>query len=85
MSKDQTVELPFGPPYKPEVTGFPMNMRMADGKQQPQQMRLQLSLVGSAGEICTNMTVDGGRPTKPKFTITDPKGETVQQGNFEYG
>jgi hypothetical protein len=27
----------------------------------------------------------GGRPAKPEFTITDPKGEVVQQGNFEYG
>jgi hypothetical protein len=85
VSKDQTVELPFGPPYKPEVTGFPMGMRMVDKKQRIEQMRLQLSLVGSAGEICTNMTVDGGRPAKPKFTITDPKGEIVEQGNFEYG
>ena len=29
--------------------------------------------------------VDGGRPAKPEFTITDPKGKVVQEGNFEYG
>ena len=44
-----------------------------------------MSLVGSAGEVCTNMMVDGGRPAKPEFTITDPKGKVVQQGSFEYG
>ncbi len=85
VSKGQTVELPFGPPYKPEVTAYPMGMQMVNQKQHIEQMRLQLSLIGSAGEICTNMTVYGVRPSKPKFTITDPKGEVVQQGNFEYG
>jgi len=29
--------------------------------------------------------VNGGRPEQPEFTITDPKGEVVQQGRFEYG
>jgi hypothetical protein len=29
--------------------------------------------------------VDAGRPAKPAFTITDPKGRVVQEGNFEYG
>ena len=40
---------------------------------------------GSTGEICSNMMVDGGRPTKPEFTITDSKGKEVQKGSFEYG
>lgn len=75
--KGQTAKLPFGPPYKPQVTA-PYNAG-------PGQMYLQMSLVGSAGEICSNMMARGGRPSKPEFTITDPKGKVVQQGSFEYG
>ena len=52
---------------------------------QHKQLSLDMSLVGSTGEICTNMMVNGGRPSKPEFTITDPKGKVVQQGSFEYG
>ena len=55
------------------------------GNEARSSCRLDMSLVGSAGEVCTNMMVDGGRPSKPEFTITDPKGKVVQQGNFEYG
>jgi hypothetical protein len=72
----QTVTLPFGPPFKPVVTAFPM-----DGK----TARLQLSLVGAAGEACNNLLVQGGRPPKPQFTIKTPKGDVVQSGSFEYG
>ena len=70
--------MPFGPPYKPVVKrlGF-------DGREEGRA--LALSLVGSAGEVCTNLMVDGGRPAKPEFTITDAEGKVVQQGNFEYG
>ena len=78
--KGETVELPFGPPYKPTVTAqFYM-----DGDKH-EMLSLGMSLVGSAGEICTDMTVDGGRPSKPTFTITDAKGKVVEQGSFEYG
>jgi hypothetical protein len=72
----QTVTLPFGPPFKPVVRAFPM-----DGK----TARLQLSLVGAAGEACNNLLVQGGRPPKPQFTIKTPKGDVVQSGSFEYG
>lgn len=78
--KGETVELPFGPPYKPVVTG-----NFFEGGTSGRQLSLGMTLVGSAGEICTNMTVDGTQPPKPKFTITDANGEVVQQGNFEYG
>jgi hypothetical protein len=78
--KGETVEFPFGPPYKPTVT----SQYFEDGDQH-KQLSLGMSLVGSTGEICSNMIVDGGRPTKPEFTITDPKGKVVQQGSFEYG
>jgi hypothetical protein len=75
--KGKTVELPFGPPYKPLVT----TQNYGD----PKQLNLQMSLVGIAGEICSNLYVNGAQPAKPKFTITDPKGEVVQTGSFEYG
>ena len=75
--KGETVELPFGPPYKPLVT--------AQNYGDPKQTHLEMSLVGSAGETCSNLMVKGGRPGKPEFTITDPKGEVVQKDSFEYG
>jgi hypothetical protein len=73
----QTVPLPFGPPYKPVVEAAP----------QPggEVASLGMSLVGSAGEICTDLMVDGGRPKAPDFTITTTDGKEVQRGNFEYG
>jgi hypothetical protein len=44
-----------------------------------------MSLVGIGGEVCSNLIVDGGRPGKPAFTITDPDGKVVERGTFEYG
>ncbi len=79
----ETVEMPFGPPYKPVVTSYQTN-QVVGGKPKP-VTQLSMSLVGSAGEQCTNMTVKGSRPSKPEFTITDPDGKVVQTGNFEYG
>ena len=76
----ETVELPFGPPYKPVVTAD----YFSDGNQR-QQLSLAMSLIGSADEICTNLVVNGGRPAKPEFSISDPKGKVVAQGSFEYG
>ena len=78
--KGETVVLPFGPPYKPVVTADSFE----DGEKH-EVLSLGLTLVGSAGEICDDMTVKGGRPSKPKFTITDAKGKVVEQGSFEYG
>jgi hypothetical protein len=81
VRKGETVEMPFGPPYKPTVTtasyGTPAG--------QPQQTYLEMTLIGVGGEAVTNMTVKGSRPGKPEFTITDPQGKVVQQGSFEYG
>jgi len=75
--KGQTVVLPFGPPYKPRVT--------ASDYGDPKQFELEMSLVGSAGELCSDLNVQDGRPGKPEFTITDTDGKVVQQGSFEYG
>ena len=79
VKKGKTVALPFGAPFKPTVT-LPPYYRVGQ-----EQLYLEMSLVGSAGEICTNLMVGGGRPPRPDFTITDPKGKVVQQGSFEYG
>jgi hypothetical protein len=84
--KGETVEFPFGPPYSPTVKASPMyappTNASSGGKQ---QLSLEMSLIGSAGEICSNMIVENQRPSAAKFTITDQKGEVVQQGTFEYG
>lgn len=77
--KGETVVMPFGPPYKQIVTV----KKMGDGKQQT--VSLGLSLVGSVGETCEDMTVHGKRPPKPTITITDTKGNVVHEGCFEYG
>jgi hypothetical protein len=77
VREGETAELRFGPPYTPKVSGSVLE---SGGK-----LSLGMSLVGVAGEVCSNLTVDGGRPDKPRFTITDPDGKVVERGNFEYG
>lgn len=74
--KDKTVDLPFGPPFRPlvRVTG-----RRGD------EARLGLSIIGAGGEVCTNLLVNGSRPESPEFVITTPKGEVVERGKFKYG
>jgi hypothetical protein len=85
VAEGETVEFSFGPPYKPVVTldylqGANLPLLSAN-----KQAQLGLSLVGSTGEICTNMITYGGRPGKPEFTINDPDGKVVDTGSFEYG
>lgn len=66
----------FGPPYKPVV-----NVDYASSD----RIHLGMPLVGTAGERCTNLLVDGTRPPqKPEFTIRDTQGNVVLQGTFEY-
>ena len=77
VRKGETVVMPFGPPYTPTVT--------ADYYQDPKQLSLGMSLIGSAGEVCSNLIANGGRPEKPAFTITDDQDKVVESGNFEYG
>jgi hypothetical protein len=80
VRKGESVEFPFGPPFKPSVTlDYIQNINKA------KQAQLGMSLIGSVGELVTDMMVNGGRPSKPAFTIKDPKGEVVQTGSFEYG
>ncbi len=72
----ETVTMPFGPPYTPTVTASPADRTHA---------RLSMSLIGSAGEVCTSLIIDGSRPQKPAFVISDPSGKSIETGNFEYG
>jgi len=72
----RTVVFPFGPPYKPVVTVDDFSGRQA---------ALHLSMIGCAGESCTDMRINGRLPDAADFTITDPKGEVVHQGRFPYG
>jgi hypothetical protein len=80
VRKGETVALPFGPPYKPVVKALNFS---SQSKQR--EVSLSMSLVGSAGEVCTSLTVNGSPPPPPEFTITDPKGEVVERGTFKYG
>jgi hypothetical protein len=74
--KEKTVDLPFGPPFRPQVrvTG-----------RRGEEAQLGLSILGAGGEICTNLVVNGNRPESPEFVITTPKGEVVERGKFKYG
>ena len=80
VRKGETAVMPFGPPYTPTVKGE-FYQTNKDGK----QLSLAMSLIGSVGEVCTNLTVNGGRPDKPAFTISDDKGKEIDSGQFEYG
>jgi hypothetical protein len=81
VAAGETVKLPYGPPYKPEVTAHVLSTG-TDGAKEAQ---LQMSLIGAAGESCTNLMVGGDRPPAPKFTITTAKGDVVETGTFKYG
>jgi hypothetical protein len=77
VSEGETVELPFGPPYRAAV-----DVQYLQGTN---QVSLGMSLVGVAGEVCTEMRIKGNRPGKPKFAIATADGKTVEEGEFEYG
>jgi hypothetical protein len=77
VREGKTAELPFGPPYKPVVK---VGGRSGEGA-----VLLAMSLVGTGGERCSNLLVDGGRPQAPEFTITTPDGREVERGKFKYG
>jgi hypothetical protein len=78
VKKGQTTELAFGPPYKPTV-------RVEEWRRQPNAAELSMALIGSVGEVCTDLQVKGSRPESPTFAITAPDGEIVERGKFEYG
>ena len=77
VTKDKTTPLPFGPPYSPRVTvGYLAGKETA---------HLQMDIVGSAGEECTDLAVKGDRPENPAFSIATATGEIVERGKFEFG
>lgn len=77
VKEGETAELPFGPPYHPAVD--------VQYRQGANLVSLGLSLIGVAGEICSDMKIKGKRPDKPTFTITTADGDEVAEGKFEYG
>jgi hypothetical protein len=77
VPEGKTTSLPFGPPYKAVVdVSYVMG---------GDQVSLGMKLVGSAGETCTNLAVEGGKPDPPAFEIRTAKGEFIERGTFEYG
>lgn len=77
VGEGKTAVLGFGPPYEPVVK--------ASGRSSGGQVSLSMSLVGSAGEVCTDLTVNGQRLKDPEFTISTPDGKKVESGLFKYG
>ncbi|HBO46011.1 MAG TPA: hypothetical protein DD670_19225, partial [Planctomycetaceae bacterium] len=78
VAKDETVLLPFGPPYT--VALNPPVFRPGND-----EMVFNLKLTGSGGEPLTSLMVDGARPPEPTIKILDPNGEIVVEGKFKYG
>lgn len=77
VGKDKASPIPFGPPYKPSVSvGY---------FQSEETVNLQMQLIGSAGEECSNLMVKGDRPASPTFSIATVKDEIIERGKFEYG
>jgi hypothetical protein len=77
VRKDKSVELPFGAPYKPVVR--------PEGSRDDDTVRLELSIVGVGGEICSDIVLAGDRPHEPSFAIATTEGEIIERGSFEYG
>jgi len=78
VAEGQTVAIPFGPPYRPVV-------KVDDPIDEGGDVTLELQLVGTAGEICEYIVVNGERPGTPEVKITTPDGQVVNTGQFEYG
>jgi hypothetical protein len=71
----QTTALKFGPPYRASVRVDQWNGEIS----------LNLELHGTGGEEVSGLAINGGMPERPTFTITDPQGKVVEQGQLEYG
>lgn len=82
VKKGETVELPFGPPFKPLVEVMPQGGRNQDGKK---FVSLNLLLQGKGNEICRALSVNGQNPESPSFVIATKSNEIVERGSFEYG
>ena len=69
--------LPFGPPYKPIVS--------CSGASSKDRVYLSMSLVGSGGERCTSLSVNGSRPPSPELTISTREGKVIERGKLKFG
>ena len=78
VAAGETVVLPFGPPFTTTATISHYDPRR-------DTLYLEMEIADSTGALVTNMSINGGRPGKPKIKITDPDGKTVIEGDFEYG
>ncbi len=78
VTAEETVKMPFGPPFQPRVEASNFRKGIA-------VVPLELSLVGTAGETCSSLLVNGRQPSAPKFTISTKDGEEVTSGAFRYG
>ncbi len=78
----KTVNFPFGPPFRPSVDISPARRR--EGSSSP-EVQLNMSLLGTAGEMCRGLMVKGERPEAPSFAIAAGEGKVLAQGNFKYG
>jgi len=74
----QTAALPFGPPYRASVNAS--YYRESEGI-----VQLEMALLGTAGEQCSDLMVKGERPASPTFAIARTNGEIVERGKFEFG
>ncbi len=72
----QTAEFPFGPPYTPQVTAA-----MREG--QP-NAALSLKLIGTAGEVCSSLVVNGSR-VSPSSQSSPRTTRKWRRGKFSYG
>ncbi len=79
IREGETVDLPFGPPYRALV-----KVSRTSNSSGNRTAYLSLSLVGTGGEHVNNIVVNGSRPSVPEFTITSAE-EKVAQGKFRYG
>jgi hypothetical protein len=73
-------KLPFGPPYHGETY-----LGRVRNENQGRMASLQMQLMGSMGETCNNVVIDGKRPEPPSFVIATSRGKIVERGQFEYG
>ncbi|MBI4880817.1 MAG: hypothetical protein HY812_14350 [Planctomycetes bacterium] len=73
----ETVRLPFGPPFRGAVS--------AQKSESSGKVRLDLAIVGAAGEVCSDLRIAGERPPEPSFVITAPDGTEVKRGSFDFG
>jgi hypothetical protein len=78
VAKGETAEMRFGPPYTPKVDAQTIRSGQTS-------VSLSMSLVGSGGEVCNSLRVNGSQPAAPAFTISTKDGEEVAAGKFKYG